>query len=311
MSESSKVKAWAVKNGVKLETFLTLEKKGLVVRMEAPNGKCFVTSDDHVYRAEAIKAGEAWKLALAAIKQGIEDCPVVCTCRNTSVPRLNEATATVTHPLPRFTALTNNLIVTMNREGWLTALADKLRPVLFEAGATVPASLRVACGWPSKGAFSSKTRTIGECWAKEASGDRTTEIFISPFVSTGLEAGAVLVHELVHASGQMGHGKGFKQIALAVGLEGRMKATTPSEALKARLNALIAEIGAYPHATLDKNQRPGKKDGTRLLKVVCPSPDCGYVIRTTQKWVDLGFPTCVCGELMTLAEGNEPKKEPN
>jgi len=38
---------------------------------------------------------------------------------------------------------------------------------------------------------------------------------------------------------------------------------------------------------------------TRMLKVECPAD--GYIVRTTQKWIDLGLPTCPCGEEMELA----------
>jgi hypothetical protein len=40
----------------------------------------------------------------------------------------------------------------------------------------------------------------------------------------------------------------------------------------------------------------GSKPGSRLLKCECPA--CGYTIRTTQKWLDIGTPTCPCGDEM-------------
>jgi hypothetical protein len=30
-----------------------------------------------------------------------------------------------------------------------------------------------------------------------------------------------------------------------------------------------------------------------MLKLECE--DCGYVVRTTQKWIEMGSPTCYCG----------------
>ena len=47
---------------------------------------------------------------------------------------------------------------------------------------------------------------------------------------------------------------------------------------------------------------PHKKDGTRLLKVVCPNPDCGYLMRTTERWIKVGLPICPCGTRMEMAE---------
>lgn len=45
---------------------------------------------------------------------------------------------------------------------------------------------------------------------------------------------------------------------------------------------------------------PPKKQATRMIKVCCPG--CGYTIRTTQKWIDVGLPTCCCGEEMEVAQ---------
>ena len=36
-----------------------------------------------------------------------------------------------------------------------------------------------------------------------------------------------------------------------------------------------------------------KVQPTRLIKCVCQS--CGYVIRSTRKWLDTGYPQCPCG----------------
>ena len=187
----------------------------------------------------------------------------------------------------------------MNREQWLTTLSGKMRSMFETHGGIIPTKLRLTCGWPSKGAFSSKRRTIGECWQKAASKDGTTEIFISPCLSSSSDVAAVLTHELIHACGNMGHKGPFKRLALAVGLEGPMRATIAGRELTERLNALIKPMGDYPHAVLDKSQSPHKKEGTRLLKVLCL--DCGYTVRTTQKWIDCGTPTCPCGSTMEVA----------
>jgi hypothetical protein len=146
----------------------------------------------------------------------------------------------------------------------------------------------------------SKSRVIGQCWPVEASSDGTTEIFVSPCISTGADAAAVLVHELCHASGAHGHGPAFKRIALAIGLEGKMTQTNAGEKLAARLNALIGKMGDYPHSTLDLAMSGIAKQGTRMLKVTCPG--CGYTVRTTAKWIEAGLPTCPCGEEMEVPE---------
>jgi hypothetical protein len=189
-------------------------------------------------------------------------------------------------------------------------MIDKLRDSFFAAGGTIPEKVRATCGWPSVGGKAEKNRRIGECWDSERSGDQHFEIFISPLVDDGAEVGAVLVHELVHCCVGIdaGHKAPFKKLALAVNLEGKMTATVPSEELVAELEMIIDEIGPYPHAKLTFSDKP-KKQGTRMLKVTCPDPGCGWSARTTQKWIDVGLPTCVCGTVMEVEVKEEDEGE--
>jgi rubrerythrin len=131
-------------------------------------------------------------------------------------------------------------------------------------------------------------------------------MFISPALSKPEEVLAVLVHEMIHAEVgvQAKHGKEFKERALAVGLEGRMTATTAGEELAARLLDLADELGDYPHDSLQGKTTGKKKDGTRQLKLECPV--CGYIVRTSAKWIEVGLPACPCGETL-LPEGVAPK----
>lgn len=185
------------------------------------------------------------------------------------------------------------------REQWLLAVTGQLRPFFAEVGAELPEALRVSCGWPSSRGLASpsgKNRTIGQCWPTAFSGDGTPEVFISPVLCDAVQVGATLVHELVHVkldcSG--GHGPTFKKHAVALGLEGKMTATVAGAELTSRLVKVCAIVGPYPHATLDRTMV--KKEGTRMLKLLCP--DCGYTARTTAKWLAVGCPTCVCGSEM-------------
>jgi ribosomal protein L37E len=177
----------------------------------------------------------------------------------------------------------------MTREEWLQKAISELKPLFHNAGKTLP-DVRVSCGFPSRRARASKNRRIGECWSAEASGDGTPEIFISPLEDDPVEVLAILVHELIHGVGIHGHGRDFRAVALLVGLEGRMTATRPSEALSERLRGIVAEIGPYPHAKLDASLDT-RKQPTRLIKCECSS--CGYIIRTTNKWLkQSGPPIC-------------------
>lgn len=184
------------------------------------------------------------------------------------------------------------------REDWLAAITAKLAPYFEDRGKPLPEKVRVSCGWPSRRPTALKNRVVGECWSPAASADAATEVFVSPYLSDGVEVGAVLVHELCHAAaGTMcGHKGDFRKLALALGLTGKMTATTAGDELKARLNALIQGVGAYPHATLDATKSGKKKQGTRMIKVICP--ECGYTVRTTAKWIEVGLPTCCCGKEM-------------
>ncbi len=185
------------------------------------------------------------------------------------------------------------------REQWLKEAATKLQPLFEEHGYKVPANIRYSCGWPSKSALSAKHRRIGECWSKDASSDEQFEIFISPALGEPLRALDVLVHEIVHAVVGLkeGHNATFKRCAVAVGLEGKMTATTASEQLIKRLKGVHEELGAYPHGALVGMTNGRKKEGTRLIKCTCP--ECGYNVRTTAKWLEVGAPICpACDEAM-------------
>lgn len=39
-----------------------------------------------------------------------------------------------------------------------------------------------------------------------------------------------------------------------------------------------------------------KKQTTRMKKATCPV--CGYLIRVSRKWLNVGCPTCACGVKM-------------
>ena len=180
------------------------------------------------------------------------------------------------------------------RERWLLRLVDALGPMFAEHGANVP-SVLISVGFPSKRATSSRNRRIGECWYGACSADGRPHVFISPVLADPAEVAGVVVHELIHAvcGAGVGHKGPFRKLALALGLEGKMTATAVGAELAKRLNALIRKLGPYPHPKLTATG--GKpKQGTRMLKLECPA--CGYVVRTTAKWVAVGLPTCVCGE---------------
>ncbi len=179
------------------------------------------------------------------------------------------------------------------REGWLNEATRLCRALFKEAGYDMPEKLHVSCGWPSNRGTATKNYAIGECWPEHASADKVCQIFISPRVQDPIEVGAILVHEIVHAVVGLKekHNKVFKKCALAVGLEGKMTATGPGEELTANLKVLSDKLGTYPHPQLKPGFRLGKKQTTRLVKCECK---CGYNVRVTRKWLEIGAPLCPC-----------------
>ncbi len=182
------------------------------------------------------------------------------------------------------------------RETWLQAAAEHMAAWFKQAGAQPVPPIRVAVGWAKR----APKHSIGWCWHREVSADGVNEIQISPEKDDPVQVLGVLLHEMIHASddGASNHRGYFRTTALALGLEGKMTATTVSDELKPKLEALAAELGKYPHAALNPTSRIGKQ-GTRMLKVVCPND--GYTLRTTQKWIEFGLPTCPCGAEMEVA----------
>lgn len=191
------------------------------------------------------------------------------------------------------------------REAWLNDAADYLyTDFIGELGHMKKGeTYAVSCGWPSTRSQSTKHRRIGECWRPQACDDRTTHhIFISPVVGDPVDVLETLLHELIHAvvGGECGHKGAFKRLALAVGLEGKMTATVAGEELKKSLTKLAKTLGKYPHSKLTgANGR--KKQSTRLIKLVAEEC-CGYVVRTTRKWLDEeGSARCPHGDEMIEA----------
>lgn len=195
----------------------------------------------------------------------------------------------------------------MTREEWLLQAIDILRTGFQAVDATIPEKVRVTCGWPSRGGRSEKAQVLGECWPPSCSGDGHTEVFIAPTISNPVEALAILTHELVHAAVGCaeGHKGEFRTVAHAMGLIGKLTSTTAGDDLTKDLEAVADQLGKYPHAKLTPQKKPPQ--ATRMLKFVCPK--CGWAARTSQKWIDLGLPTCACGEGMEVVEPKDQDEE--
>lgn len=171
------------------------------------------------------------------------------------------------------------------REDWLRELVYRLHDEVFSlvgnanVGAKPPA-FRISCSFPGGG---TARKCIGECWSAANSDDGTTEMMVSPILDDEMRVAGIVAHEMVHmyVGVEHGHKAPFKDLATAIGLEGKMTATTEGEQFIAQVQPILADMGAYPHAALSLAGR--KKKQTYLLKAECPS--CGCTIRITQTWV--------------------------
>lgn len=206
-----------------------------------------------------------------------------------------------------------------NREQWLEAAVALMVPLFAEKGYTVP-KVRVSCGWPSSRGLSKKggSHCIGECWCSSAAEDKLAQIFISPRLKDEVgkqDVLATLLHELIHATvgNKAKHGKVFKDCAVKMGLEGKMTATTAGQALCDVFSGWMGKLGDYPHARLNPNDRPTKKQTTRMI--ACECGECGYKVRVSRKWLlEPGAPVCPCNKKSmefdaSELEGYDPEDE--
>lgn len=176
----------------------------------------------------------------------------------------------------------------MTREEWLNlVLHDHLAPLLAQHGATVPPDCRVSIGFPGGG---SARKRIGECWPRSRSTNGVNEIFINPIVSDPQAMVETLLHEAIHAADdcKSGHKGFFRKTALAVGLVGKMTATSAGPALAAWIADVLARVPAYTGGALSLDGR--KKQATRMLKHKCA--DCGAIWRASAAWTMVCCPCC-------------------
>jgi len=173
------------------------------------------------------------------------------------------------------------------REGWLLLATTQLAQEIFAPhGYRVP-EVKVSVGYASTGLRSS---AIGQCWSRKSAADETNHVFISPSLGTAYEAIDTLTHELVHAVDdcEHKHGKEFKKIALAIGLQGPMRSAGAGPALKKRLESLLARLPPYPHGRL-------KVSHHRPVSVPPPKAECekcGYRVTVPKRFLHLGPPIC-------------------
>lgn len=211
-----------------------------------------------------------------------------------------------------------------SRETWLRAATSALRPHFEQAGYPLPDRLRFAIALTSSGR--KVERQPGETWHSSVSADNTWEVIIRADKSDPAEVLGILVHELVHTVLPMeaGHGPLYKKAAVAIGLQGPARSASPTPLLTHRLSDIAASLGPLPHASLDivKGPRPvarpvgaPKKQKARMRKAECTVKNddgkvCGYTVRLSSIWADLGPPGCPKhGPMMVAALPNDEENE--
>ena len=185
----------------------------------------------------------------------------------------------------------------MNREEWLEK-ATSVMNVLFVPDYDV-GDVRVSVGFPSHRALSNKRRAIGQCWGGKVAEDGVPHIFISPLLKSRKEVLETLLHEMAHAAvgTECGHKGEFVKCIRYLGLEGKPTSTVAGEELAERLRKIGDGLGDYPHSALVPAMLEKKKQGTRLLKVMCV--ECDFIGRFSRRALDeIGYPVCPCGREM-------------
>lgn len=198
-------------------------------------------------------------------------------------------------------------LIWFTREEWLDAAVDAMRPAWERrTGLSIP-KVRVGVGFPSGGL---RSAVGGQTWTRASSPDGINEITIRVTLSDPVEVLAILGHELVHAAMDCkgGHGKRFASAMSMIGYVGSPKASEAGNVLKQELTALAEALGEYPGDAGLAVEAEKRKQGTRMIRISCNS--CGFVFRTTQKWVDkaagsLSCPDYECGGDVTVAYATE------
>ncbi len=178
-----------------------------------------------------------------------------------------------------------------NREAWLLAGVEALKPLLAEAGFSVTKPVYVSVGWP-KGRRGRKSKSIGQCWPGSLSKDGNGHIFISPELEGGTRVLDVLLHEVGHdiVGCEHGHKAPFAAFCKAVDLLKPWTATTAGPVLQAKLDKIVAKLGPYPHAVLSSGASGEKKQTTRMRKYVCTY--CGQIVRAAKDDLEITCTPC-------------------
>ncbi len=147
-----------------------------------------------------------------------------------------------------------------------------------------------------------------ERW-QEGKKNTVHEINMSAEHIQNYDMGELMLHELAHAennalgvkdcSGRQ-HNKKFKAMAERLGLVVKERDKSVGYGFtdlgdEARKFLFRVDFDKTPFKAFRRGNAPAKKAGSRLVK--CECAECGYVVRTTRKWLDeVGAPLCPCNQ---------------
>ena len=190
------------------------------------------------------------------------------------------------------------------RDQWLTDFVVLARPYFSRAGKPLPERIRAAMCPPHR----ARQRTIGLCWSDAVTEDNGREIWVTSAETDPVRVAGILVHELCHAAlpHAVKHGKPFRLLAEALGLEGRMTATTEGARFKALWAPLLASLGPLPAARFTAGVAVDARvqRTPRMKNASCPH--CGFTAMVRLDQLELGRLECPqhAGQLL-LFKGEE------
>lgn len=192
-----------------------------------------------------------------------------------------------------------NAKVHTTREGWLMAAMKMLNAqFLKKTEYEFPETVRVSCGF-TRG----HSTSIGQCWARNLSADKTHEIFICPTKAEPIRVLDILLHEMIHVAVGLkcGHRGKFRELAKSVGLSGKMTATRaePGSELHRQLEKLAERLGGYPHAAMSKKYRASKQ--SKWVRFMSPNETTFRVVVNIDKVTEHGVPRDPWGDAMVRA----------
>lgn len=194
---------------------------------------------------------------------------------------------------------------TPSREEWLRQASVKMAGWLAEIDLQLDPSIApVSVGFPK--IAHGKGKAIGVCHVRGAcpADERLRPIFICPTLGDAvMDVLPTLLHELAHAAlpPETGHRKPFADAMIKLGLAGKPTETflEAGSPLHARMVALAADLGPYPHVAMADSKRTRTKTWVRMISLTDPE----YRIDINMDILaDHGAPMDPWGERMVLSE---------